>query len=239
MVRGCNVKRRPAPASAVPLLLFVLGVLTSGCAATTAPILSPARELAGLSLVLRPEVRLGNVAGESGDEELVALLAAELRRTLADQGVVASGPTGQPAIELARLEVLDAWRHERGLRGSRLPEGTPIVADEALQVLRASGAETVLMTLLSRRGLTAPEGEYVPRPSGELYVLPEERNDYEIPTADEFASDSLVLELLVVRTGDGRVVQDRRAAEPSQGRDPGSLVPRLVRLVVRGLGGPR
>jgi hypothetical protein len=184
--------------------------------------------------MLAPEISLGPSVDDARTRRIAARLVAELRGTLESREVRLDGPWAGDGAESARRQLLERMRRSGG---ERLRRGVAVPLDDALVPLRASGAAGVLAARLLRRPSTS-EGGFVPRPPGEIVELPDERPDYEIPTAEEFATGGVDLELLLVDTETSRVVTHRRVSHPVTGDDVEAVLPALARLATRGMAGP-
>ncbi len=219
---------------------WLLLIIAAACTTARPPAFEPARSVGGDVLIFRPEVRLGSSGTRPIEEVVVDGLIAELRRVLTGKGLALVVASRDPSLEASRSAVAAAWRRERSAGRHRLRADARLGIEEALRPVREWGADKVLAVLLSRRGVVVSDGEYVPRPSGEILERPEDRLDYKIPRASDYADQSVVLELLMVDAATGRIVTHRRASHPAATeRDIVDVLPRLVGMVSRGLsGGP-
>ena len=242
-------ERRPPEARPVPapesgltfargLLLTAAALASAACSAPRPPFLAPSRAVGGEVILFQPEARLGSAGSQPIEEALVDGLIAELRKALTANGLSPSVAPRDPSMERSRRAVIAAWARARAGGRHRLRPDEPLGVEEALLPVREWGADTVVAAVLARRGLFVPEGEYVPRPPGELVVLPDEKSDYEIPRARDYTEEGVSLELLLVDARNGRIVAHRRVTYPAAGdRDIAAVLPRLVRMATRGLTG--
>ncbi len=212
-------------------LALLVPLAASGCTAGRPPAFAPATAAGGRTLLLGPEVSLGSRIDETAERRIAARLVAELRAVLAERRVRIEGPWSGEDAETARREMLDRMRRSPG---ERMRAGTAVPLDDALVPLQATGAASVLAVRLLRRP-SASEGGYVPRPPGELVELPDERLDYEVPSAEAYATGGVELEILLVDAGTSRVVTHRRVSHPVTGEDVDAVLAPLVRLAARGI----
>ncbi len=212
-----------------------------GCAGGGAPILETPRALPGTALLLAPEVRVAASGETLANADLAQLLQYELQGALGGAGVSVSDRSGDQALDPLRGALLAAWQRQRGKGGGRYRAGTelPLGAAAADPALR--GAQSAILPVLTREGVSPREDGFVPLPPDHLPSLPEGRPDYVVPQTGG-AGGSLTLDLLVVDLLSQRVVAQRRASFPARSEsDVAGALPVLAREAARGLssGGAR
>jgi len=233
-------KRRRVGSWGVAGLAWAL-LAVAGCAGGGAPILDAPRTLAGQTLLLAPEVRVALAGSEIADADVAQLLQYELRTGLDGAGISVSDRAGDRELDGLRTALLSAWQRQRGKGGGRYRAGTELPLGGATDDPALRGAQSAILPVLTRDGVSPREDGFLPLPPDHLPTLPESRPDYVVPQTGGTAG-ALTLDLLVVDLVSQRVVTQRRAsyAATSAGDVAGAL-PVLVREASRGLssGGAR
>ena len=221
--------------------LLAAAALLAGCAGGGAPILNTPRALPGQTLLLAPEVRAAAPGSAISDADIGQLLQYELRTALDGAGISVSDRADDPGLGALRGVLLAAWQRQRSKGSSRYRAGTELPLGAAADDPALRGAQTAILPVLTREGVSPREDGFLPLPPDHLPSLPEGRPDYVVPQTGGM-DGTLTLELLAVDLGSQRVVAQRRASFPaaSAGEVAGAL-PVLVREAVRGLssGGAR
>ncbi len=229
-MRGWREAKGPAGLAAGLLVL-------AGCAGGGAPILDTPRALPGQTLLLAPEVRAAAPDSAIDDAEIGQLLQYELRTALEGAGVSVSDRAADQALDPLRATLLAAWQRQRGKGNGRYRAGTELPLGAAANDPALRGAQSAILPVLTRAGVSPREDGFLPLPPDHLPSLPEGRPDYVVPQTGGL-DGTLTLDLLAVDLGSQRVVAQRRASFPaaSAGEVAGAL-PVLVREAVRGLSG--
>ena len=219
----------------LPLLAFA-SVVLAGCASGPPPLFEGARPVGGETLLFAPEVRLGGPQAEKDNILVGAVLEREIRQALVGRGVSVERAPDSDDAERLRKAMLGALDEQR-VRNRRLRVDSTIPIQVSLkEVAMPLGARSVAMTLLVRTGVVTDDRTYLPRPADEIMELPEEKNDYQIPNADDYADTSIGLDLIVVEVPSGRVMLHRRVSEPVETlAEIQQSIPVLVREATRGI----
>ena len=226
-------RRRDRVWGAAGLTWALLAV--AGCAGGGAPILDAPRTLAGQTLLLASEVRVAPPGSEIADADVAQLLQYELRTGLEGAGVSVSDRGADKEVDPLRAALLAAWQRQRGKGSGRYRAGAElslggVTGDPALR-----GAQSAILPVLTREGVSPREDGFVPLPPDHLPTLPESRPDYVVPQTGGTAV-ALTLDLLVVDLLSQRVVTQRRATFPATATgDIAGALPVLVREAARGL----
>jgi hypothetical protein len=213
----------------------------AGCAGGGAPILDAPRTLAGQTLLLAPEVRVAAPGSEIANADVAQLLQYELRTGLEGAGVSVSDRSGDRELDALRAALLTAWQRQRGRGSGRYRAGTELPLGGVTNEPALRGAQSAILPVLTREGVSPREDGFVPMPSDHLPTLPESRPDYVVPQTGGTAV-ALTLDLLVVDLLSERVVTQRRATFPATSAgDIAGALPVLAREAARGLssGGAR
>jgi hypothetical protein len=212
-----------------------------GCAGGGAPILETQRALPGKALLLAPEVRVAAPGETLANADLAQLMQYELQGALGGAGIAVSDGSGDRALDPLREALLAAWQRQRGKGGGRYRSGTELPLGAAADDPGLRGAQSAILPVLTREGVSPREDGFVPLPPDYLPSLPEGRPDYVVPQTGG-AGGSLTLDLLVVDLVSQRVVAQRRASFPALTEsDVAGALPVLAREAARGLssGGAR
>lgn len=219
------------------------GVLLAlaGCTGGGAPILDTPRPLPGQTLLLAPEVRVAAPGSVIANEDIARLLQYELRTVLEGAGVSVSDRSADQDLDPLRDALLAAWQRQRGKGSGRYRTGTELPLGGASDDPALRSAQSAILPVLTREGVSPREDGFVPLPPDYLPTLPEGRPDYDVPQAGG-AGGGLTLDLLVVDLRSQRVVAQRRANFPAASTgDVAEALPVLAREAARGLssGGAR
>lgn len=212
----------------------------AGCASGTPPVFETPKAVGERVVMLAPELRLPErLASQPTDRDLVETsLTRRLRQALAGKGIDFSEPDdGGDAVPQLRSNVLEAWRTHRTQGGRRLRVGAQVKLPPGAAALRATGARTAVLPILSGRTGGAQGDDYAPLPPQGVHWLPDERPDYEVPTAGERGMTSGVdLDLLIVDLSTGEIVAHRRVIHPAaDASDVIGALPVMVREITRNL----
>lgn len=213
----------------------------AGCAGGGAPILDAPRTLGGQTLLLAAEVRVATSGSEITDADVAQLLQYELRTGLEGAGVSVSDRSADKELAPLRAALLTAWQRQRGKGGGRYRAGTELPLRGVIDDPALRGAQSAILPLLTRDGVSPREDGFVPLPPDHLPTLPESRPDYVVPQTGG-AAGALTLDLLVVDLVSQRVVTQRRASfAATSAADVAGALPVLAREASRGLssGGAR
>jgi hypothetical protein len=176
---------------------------------------------------------------QAQDAALVAdALTSELRRALSGAGVQLTGSESGDAREgQLRQALVAAWTQARAAR-ARVRKGTLLVTSADLAAADAGRYDTLVFAVLSGAHGRPGQREGVPLPPDLIVPSPDDRPEYDVPSAREFTAGGVELELLVVSAKTGELLAQRRVAHPAHTRD-GILqaLPIIVREVSRGLQG--
>jgi len=197
---------------AIPVTLFL-----AACATRLPPALRPPRPVAGAVTVLRPAVALGPDVTPETAARLEELLSRELLAGLRDGGVPVAGVPDE-AVRVARERLVRAVPRlaADGLDKAR---GREAVAPSVLAPARAAGAGVVLLPVLARRGPVPDEKGFLPRPRDELVDVTDQRRSWVMETISrpDPGGPGLVLRLVLVDAGSGKVLDLREVDEPAAG----------------------
>lgn len=231
-----GVRARALAACSAALALAVL----AGCASGPPPVFDGPRTLGSRVMMYEPVLRVPETMVDSPrDRDLLSeALETRLRQALAGNEINSERVDGSEiSVQELRANLLDVWRSQRGQAGRRLRIGTQVELPPGTEALAASGARSVILPVLSGRHPAVDGSGYVPLPHNEVMWLPEERPDYEIPTAGAEGMNSGVdLDIIVLDLGTGQISAHRKVIYPAA--DAGDIMaalPVMVREVTRGL----
>jgi hypothetical protein len=223
-------------AARLALLAGLAGLLTAGCASGPPPLFEGARPVGAQMLLFAPEVRLGGRDAARDNILVGGVLERELRSAFVGHGVSIDRAPNDDDAERLRKAVLVALDEQR-VRNRRLRVDNTLPLQASLtDVAVPLGSRAVAVALMVRSGVVTDGRTYLPRPADEIVELPEERGDYEIPNADDYANSSVGLDLIVLEVPSGRVKLHRRVSEPVQTLvEIQQALPALVREATRGV----
>jgi hypothetical protein len=236
-MRNSMVVRGVVPALGLCLAL----VLGAACPGGTPPVFEAPKALGERVVMLEPELRLPDrLTRQPTDRDLVETsLTRRLRQALAGKGIGFSEPEeGGEAVAAIRSNLLEAWRSQRTQSARRMRVGARVKLPPGAAAMRAAGARSAVLPILSGRTAGADGDDYAPLPPQQgVHWLPEERSDYEVPTAGEKGMTSGVdLDLVIVDLETGEIVAHRRVIHPAaDASDIIGAMPVMVREVTRNL----
>lgn len=234
-VRGGRLPRG-ARLAAIALASAVI----AGCASGPPPVFESPKALGETVVMFDAEIQLPErlVDGPNAREMVQTSLTRRLRQALAGKGIGFGDPQqGADAASSLRVELLDAWRSQRRQSTRRLRVGSRVQLPPGAAALRADGARSAVLPILTGRKGGAEGDDFAPIPPGDVHWKPDERPDYEIPRAgDEGMTSGVDLDLVIVDLANGQIVAHRRVIHPAEDTsDILASLPVMVREATRNL----
>jgi hypothetical protein len=230
---------RPGAGTWIAGLALVSAVLV-GCASGPPPVFESPKALGETVVMFDAEIQLPQrlLEGPNAREMVETSLTRRLRQALAGKGIgFGDAEQGADAASSLRVELLDAWRAQRRQSSRRLRVGSRVQLPPGAAALRAEGAQSAILPILTGRKGGAEGDDYAPIPPGQVHWKPDERSDYEIPRAGEEGMTSGVdLDLVIVDLANGQIVAHRRVIHPAE--DTSGILaslPVMVREATRNL----